>query len=224
MLKSTIRALSLAMIAACSLAPAKATVFEYGLRQKKSVIKTTQTTRSEAEWESKQFGRVLHLWCLKDSLPGPNSLPECVSRAAMIVDFTKENPRGLAIDSFTFYFHKIKTGTFFKETTDPIVRIEYLEGFDTHVKTLPLKTNGWDNQGFACSKYTLKDYGILSYSAQVLRIAIIAKPKENKYVDDYANLELRNFGYSLSQTSKPVSPDDDLAIRDGSSETLINRD
>ncbi len=226
MLKVTIRALSLVMITACSLVPAKATVVVYGARQHKSIIKTDKSTKSEASWEGKGSGRQLHLRCLKESLPGPNSLPECISRAAAVIDFTKENPRGLQVTNFSFLYNKRQAGTFFKETTDPTVRVDYLEGFDTHSKNLPIKNNGWIN-GFRHVQYdtkTLSDLGLNYLYVRILRIAVRATPKENKYVDDFANMEVKGFSYRVSLNDKILKPDEEFAIRDGSGDRLINQD
>jgi hypothetical protein len=226
MLKTTIGALSLVMITACSLVPAKATVFVYGARQHKSIIKTDKSTKSEASWEGRGSGRQLHLQCLKESLPGPNSLPECISRAAAVVDFTKDNQRGLQVTNFDFLYNKRQAGTLFKETTEPTVRVDYLEGFDTHSKNLPLKSNGWV-QGFRHVQYdrsTLKDLGLDYLHVRILRIAVRATPKENKYVDEYASVEVKGFNYKVSNNDKVLKPDEDLAIRDGSSDQLINHD
>ncbi len=114
MLKSTIGALSLAMFASCSLLPAKATVFVYGVRQNKVIFKSNDRTSSEADWEAKGSGRQLHLKCLKESFAGTKGHPECISRAAAVVDFTKEDPRGVPLTYFGFLYDKRQAGTFFK--------------------------------------------------------------------------------------------------------------
>jgi len=229
MLKPAISALSLATIAACSLLPAHATVFEYGVRQKKVVFKTNIETRSQAEWESKGSVRSLHLRCMKDSMPPPsNSRPQDFARAAAVVDFTKESQHGLQLSYFSFDYWRRQSGTVFKETTDPIVRVEYLDaynGINQRMKTLPLTASG-DRQ-FIEVRYdrdTLKKHGLDPFKVRIMRVAIVAKAKQNKYVDDYANVEVKNFRYKVQSNDKFLQPDEDLAIKDINSDDLIDRD
>ncbi len=115
---------------------------------------------------------------------------------------------------------------FLKETTDPTLRVEYLEGFDKHSKNLPLKHNGWVNGSRAVhfDRGDLKSLGLDPLYVRVLRIAVRATPKVNQYVDDYANVEVKSFNYKVSNNEKMLKPDDDLAIKVIDTDGIIDDD
>jgi hypothetical protein len=213
MLKLTARVLFLTITAACSLTPVNADVFEYGERQiiRGGTFNQPIFLKSDAEWMSTRFGRVLHLSADEKAIPpGVKN----GARAAAVMDFTQETPQGtpqgVQVNSFRFSFIKGKNGFIFRTTTDPIVRVQYRTNFDIKYVTLPLqKTGGTEDGGYAIVSYSaddLKKFGLQPLYTHIIRIAVVAKPQVNNLIDDYADMNVKNFQYAPFTTKKLVTP------------------
>jgi len=225
MFKLTNHFLSIALISACSLAPAMADVIDYGERQ--DTTKGGFHVVSNAEWINRYFGRVLHLTALRDSLPPGNQPQSYTARAALVLDFTQEAPNGLPINYLAFRYERRRAGTIFKETTLPVVRVQYRQsaGFDG-IKTLPLRITGYDSHGFATVLYDasdLRNEGLdPAKHITILRIAVVAKPKINPHIDDFASVDVRDVKYRQYLSQEILSPVDNLTVRDGNDDELLN--
>ena len=230
MFKLTARVLFFAVTAACSLTPVNADVFEYGERQFIRVGTFNQPAflRSDAEWISRAFGRVLHLQADEKAIPpGVKN----GARAAAVLDFSQETPQGIPagvqVNSFRFSFIKGKNGFIFRTTTDPIVRVQYRTNFDVKYVTLPLqKTGGTEAGGYSIVSYSaddLKKFGLQPLYTYIIRIAVVAKPQVNGLIDDYADMNINNFQYAPFTTKKLVSPLLDFDTRtDTTGDPLLN--
>ena len=103
----------------CSLIPAKAARQPVWYGENQSGQKLGQKVESEVLWVIQGGARKLQLRAAQKAIGKGTSPPVAV--AAAVLGFSG----GVQIDSLGFLYRKLRIGTFFDETTDPIVRVEY---------------------------------------------------------------------------------------------------
>jgi len=181
-----------------------------GMKQKKRLENGYDYIQSDAEWRSHgNKGNFLALRASKSAIAKGSSGP--VVAAAAVLDFQ----RGTQVDYLSFTYHKHKEGVFFNDTTDPIVRVSYTTADDRN-KT-KYKTLNWpiNSAGFTWDKAKLTQQGLPPETTFINAVAVVAKPKVNNFVDDYANLEVEYIKYheALKKDQNIQSPDIDTRIR-----------
>ena len=192
----------------CSLIPAQAARQPVWYGENQSGSKLGQRVESEVLWVTRGGARNLQLRAAQKAIGKGTNPPVAV--AAAVLGF----PGGVQIDSLGFLYKKLRIGTFFDETTDPIVRVEYTtKGQPNQVryKTLSWTVNG---VGATFNNQKLIDQGLPPDTTYISRFAIIAKPKVNQFVDDYGGLEVDQLSYHefLNKDKNTQFPVVDLKI------------
>lgn len=150
---------------------------------------------SDADWKSTNTKTAaLTLIATKKAIPkGANPPQSAVAAAASILDFTNVNSNGVQLDYMGCLYTKQKSGLVFKDTTDPVIRVEYRNINQLRAKLY--KTLGPATKGY--SVQSLRDLDLDPEINKILRFAVVAKPQINKVVDDYAYLDLNKMQYHV---------------------------
>ena len=83
-------------------------------------------------------------------------------------------------------------------------------------RTDKYKTLSWpiSSAGYTWDKQKLTDQGLAPEKTFISRVAVVAKPKINKVIDDYASMEVEYIKYHVSRKDQNIqSPDIDTHIR-----------
>ena len=158
----------------------------YGIEQQNFKGRTSTNVlgyfvESTCNWNLEGQNRTLMLIATRSAIGKGWDVPaDAVAVAASVLDFTTVDPAGLNCDYLGALVSKERAGKIFKDTTDPILRVEYTDiNFPNRklYKTLGTKT-GYGQEA-------LLNLGISPGTCKILRFAVIVKPKINKYIDDY---------------------------------------
>lgn len=150
---------------------------------------------SDADWKGTNTKTAaLTLIATKKAIPkGANPPQSAVAAAASILDFTNVSSNGVQLDYIGCLYTKQKSGLVFKDTTDPVIRVEYRN--INQLRTKLYKTLGPATKGYPTQ--SLRDLDLDPEINKILRLAVVAKPKVNNVVDDYAYLDVNKMQYHV---------------------------
>lgn len=171
---------------------------------------------SSCNWNGQGENRSLMLIAARSAVAKGWDVPaDAVAVAASVLDFTTVNPEGINCDYLGTIVTKERAGRIFKDTTDPILRVEYSDISYPNkklYKTLGTKT------GYG--RDALLNLGLSPGTCKILRFAVIVKPIINKVIDDFglatvSKMQYHRFPDSSREINNPVDISLEVRLDEG---------
>jgi hypothetical protein len=178
---------------------------------------------SDADWKNTNTKTAtITLVATKKAIPKGADPPHgAVAAAASVLDFSQADLNGIQLDFIGCLYTKQKSGLVFKDTTDPVLRVEYRNINSPKQKLY--KTLGVAK---AYPAAALRALGLDPEINKILRVAAVAKPQINRYVDDYAYVDINKMQYHIFvNPSREINHEVPLKLEitnDDGSDPLIN--